>query len=270
MTLNTWNMIEMMVTDSSGGLTQARLNGVLFAANTGRNSANVLSYVWFGMIDSGTGDLYFDDIAVNDTTGSNQTSWPGAGSWYHAQPNGAGAANTFATAVGGTAGAANNYTRVSQVTPDDVTTYNGTTATGQEDLFTITTPTALTAGQVYSVVTVGTRHTEDAASASDSIKAEFVEKTGGAKQTGTAVVINSTSWITDVGNTHNGHVPQLTTYNIPDLSTTQIGYVATITDASSIRVSAVWLGYEIAISPLTNKIPTKTLRPRPTAPGLAR
>jgi hypothetical protein len=98
-----------------------------------------------------TGDWYFDDIAVNDNTGSYQNSYPGPGSVIALRPNAAGDVNTFATQTGGTAGAGNNFGRVNEVTPDDATTFNGSSTLNEEDLFNCG-DSGLPANAIVSVV----------------------------------------------------------------------------------------------------------------------
>mgnify|MGYP001606696916 FL=1 len=65
--------------------------------------------------DQGSGDLYFDDMAINDNTGSTQNSWPGPGKIVHLQPDSAGDTDNSTTTPTG-------WQQVDEITPDDITT----------------------------------------------------------------------------------------------------------------------------------------------------
>lgn len=143
---DTWYRIEMKY-DFTGGsghyIISAQIDGSVFAsvstgtqAITSSDKALILGGN-LGSETTTTGDWFFDDVAINDSTGSSQTSYPGGGSVIVLRPNAAGDVNTFGTQTGGTAGAANNYGRVNEVTPDDATTFNGSSTLNQEDLFTV-------------------------------------------------------------------------------------------------------------------------------------
>ena len=95
---DTWYRIEVRY--DPGDDVQVRLDGVEVISETvshGTDAAVVFMGVCAGggVYDCGgggsgvtTADFYFDDIAVNDSNGSNQTSWPGEGKVVHMQPDG--------------------------------------------------------------------------------------------------------------------------------------------------------------------------------------
>jgi hypothetical protein len=117
LSLNTWYRIELEFNRDAAapntGLDDAiiRLDGVTEVDGTDSFSLSALpTRALFGLNMNGdadtTGDIYFDDIAVNDSTdddpvGSAQTSWPGAGNVDLLVPNAAGEFNQTVTAVGG-------------------------------------------------------------------------------------------------------------------------------------------------------------------------
>lgn len=194
------------------------------------------------------GDWFFDDVAVNDSTGSFQTSYPGAGSIIHLKPSAAGDINTFAIQIGGTAGSGNNFTRVNEVPPDDATTYNGSAVLSQEDLFNCdNTPVGLTIADTINVVSVGIRMADlVSADATSAFKVEIEKTTAGTKSQSGNLVPNSTTWLTNAAAAPRNY--PLITYQDPDsavwtkttLDSMQIGYLLTVTNVQTIAASNVW------------------------------
>lgn len=129
LSLNTWYRIEFKI-DASGGAgadeLTARIDGVNFASSTTLTLGTGIALLLLGgnlhseLADAG--DWFWDDVAINDSTGSAQTSWPGEGRIVHLKPNGAGDNNAWKH-DDGTAGDTNNYTECDEVTPDDATSY---------------------------------------------------------------------------------------------------------------------------------------------------
>lgn len=79
--LNTWYLIEVKVVLTTTTITtiEVRLNGVVLSTNT-VSHASADSHVFFGDQDgAGGATMYFDDYAINDSTGASQTSYPGDG-----------------------------------------------------------------------------------------------------------------------------------------------------------------------------------------------
>ncbi|MYQ59963.1 hypothetical protein GTY68_22470 [Streptomyces sp. SID4926] len=259
--LGQWHRIELDYTDTAGTVTAGTapfcgyLNGTLFA-DTLCSNINGFSRVRMGAIQAASGmDICIDDVAVNDDTGTSQTGLPGAGTVVHLRPAGAGDANGWATAVGGTAGAANNWARVSEITPDDATSYNQTAASGTAtDDFTLSSASAAGIGGTDAVrlVAVGARVGSTATTAA-SIVTRVKGQSGGtvAESPSTSVAVNG--WATN-----RATVPrlyQLTTYANPQtgtawtraaLGTAQIGYRANVSQTTVRRVSALWALVEYA------------------------
>jgi hypothetical protein len=161
--LNTWHYIELYADGSSANtqVLQARLDGTQFDSQTGTATlaANKITNCWFGIAvgfpdPNQTAQLYIDDVAINNTSGTSQNSWPGAGFMERYTPNATGDSNSFATQTGGTAGSGNNFTRVNELTPDTLTTFNGSTTLNQQDLFKVTGK-VLPNNAVINCVTVG-------------------------------------------------------------------------------------------------------------------
>lgn len=248
-----WYRVETLSDTSQANgskIARASIDGVEFAAGTTQTIANGISNFYVGgNLNSEaqtTGDWFFDDIAINDTTGTAQTSYPGAGKIIHLKPNAAGDSNTFAIQVGGTAGSANNFTRVNETTPDDATTYNGSAVLSQEDLFNVVNSGILPT-DVVKLVSVGIRCADlVSADATSAFKAELMKTSAGTKSQSGTIIPNSTSWKTNAAAAP--FVYPLINYLDPDganwtsttLDSMQIGYILTATNVQTIAVSNVW------------------------------
>ncbi|GGZ51791.1 hypothetical protein [Streptomyces rubiginosohelvolus] len=258
--LGRWYRVELDYNDVAGTLTsgvaafKGYLDGVQFA-DTMCSNIGGFSRIRIGAQLAATTDLYIDDVAINDTSGSVQNGLPGAGNVVHLRPTAAGDANDWATAVGGTAGAANNWGRVAEVPPDDATSYNQTSATGTTavDDFNVTDSGAAGIGSYDSVtlVQVGGRIASNAATAA-SIVYRLKGQSGGIVQESTSVTVANTSW-----SVHAGASPRpyrLTAYTNPQdgatwtpaaLNGIQIGYRGDVSQTTVRRVSTLWALVEV-------------------------
>lgn len=134
-----WVLIEVYFKIGTSGKLQVKIDGVLdidFSGNTDKNSNgyidNLVHSTW------GTGNVYLDDLALNDTSGTIQNSWCGDGRIIRLKPNSFGGssdwiANTDPTHVD----SQNNYTAVDEAIPDDDTTYVESSNVGDKDLYGI-------------------------------------------------------------------------------------------------------------------------------------
>ncbi|MFJ8345036.1 beta strand repeat-containing protein [Streptomyces sp. NPDC094153] len=257
LTLGRWYRVELDYTDvDNGGALAAGiapfkgyLDGVQFA-DTMCSNITGFSRIRMGVQLAATTDIYIDDVAVNDTTGTVQNGLPGPGSVVHLRPNAAGDNNLWATAVGGTAGAANNWTRVSERTPDDATSYNQTSASGTTtiDDFKMESPTTAGIGatDTITLVQVGGRVASSATTAA-SIVYRLKGQAGGTVVESPSVSVANTAW-----SVHSGVSPrpyQLTAYTNPQtgtawtpttLGTAQVGYRGNVSQTSVRRVSTLW------------------------------
>lgn len=203
----------------------------------------------FGLFDSCTADVYFDDIAVNDNSGSVQNGLAGAGSIVHLKPSAAGDNNGFATAVGGTAGAANNYTRVLETTPDDLTTYNNTTLTGTTtiDDFNVTDSSAagIGSGDSVTLVQVGQRAGSGAVTTA-SIVTRIKAAASGTVAESASIPVNvngfrTYSTVTPYTYKLTAYVkPSSTAWTPTDLDSMQIGYRGNVAQTTSRRITTLW------------------------------
>lgn len=259
LTLNTWYRLELKYFNNTGSgklELDGRLDGTSFASTTTSTNVAAIGLVTWGMLSGVTADIYIDDIAINDSTGSFQTSFPGDGNIIHLRPNAAGDANSFATQVGGTAGSANNYTRVNEVTPDDATTYNGSTTVNQEDLFNVDA-SGLTTSATVSVVMIGGRFADiTAADATAAFKFEVEKTSGGTISQSAAIIPNSNLWSSNA--LVNPFLYPLITYQDPDsaawtsttLDSMQIGYKLTTANTRVVAITAVWASVDYSATAL--------------------
>ena len=265
LTTNTWYMVDLKAdanpTNGSRVL-EARLNGVVFSTSSAQTFNKMLGYSVGGNLDSEAqtaGEWWFDDIALNDNTGSFQTTYPGRGNIIHLKPNAAGDANGFGTQTGGTAGSANNYTRVSEVTPDGATSFNGSATLNAEDFFNVD-DSGIGATDTVNVVMVGARLRNSVADATAALRLEIKKTSGGTIAQSSDIIFNSSTFATNVtGVPHNYTV---ITYQDPDsgnwtkttLDSMQIGYKLTTAGTNRFDVSALW-----AIVDYTPYVATTTL-----------
>jgi hypothetical protein len=253
--LDTWYRLEIAYTYSNGAI-EAKLDGSTWA--TGSSTASMDMNVFrMGLIDSTTADIYWDDVAVNDATGSFQNTWPGSGKVIVLRPNNSGDVNTFATQTGGTAGAANNYTRINQTTPDDATTFNGSSTLNQEDLVNLD-PSGLSSSDTINVAEVWARFRNSTADTTGAIKFEIEKVGSGTIQQSAAIVPNSTTWRTNSINGAVFRVAPLVTYQNPDsvawtnstLDTAQIGYkLTTGPGTAGRRIDVSYMGLMVDYTP---------------------
>jgi hypothetical protein len=255
LTLGRWYRIELDYNDVTGTLTsgvaafKGYLDGVMFA-DTLCSNINGFSRIRMGVQLAATTDIYIDDVAVNDTTGSVQNGLPGPGSVVHLRPNAAGDANGWATAVGGAAGAANNYIRVNETPPNDATSYNQTTATGTTTIDDFNVEDRATAGigssDTITLVQVGGRVASDNTTAA-SIVYRLKGQASGTVQESASVTVANTSWSVHAGQSPRPY--QLTAYVNPQgsaawtpsaLDGIQIGYRGDVSQTTVRRVSTLW------------------------------
>lgn len=253
LTTGMWYKLDMQFDATGAGSTdviRARVNDVEFAGAANRNISTGIDTLLVGanlQLETQTiGTWYFDDLKINDNTGSSETSYPGTGKVIHLLPDSAGDSNGFLVVVGGTAGSSNNFTRVNEVTPDDATSYNGSALLSAEDLFNCGA-SGIGAGDAVNVVAVGVRMADlVGADATAAFKLEIEKTTGGTKIQSGVLIPNSTTW-----RTNQAALPRnypLVTYQDPDggawikttLDSMQIGYILTATNVQTIAVSTVW------------------------------
>jgi hypothetical protein len=251
----TWYRVEVDHNDgaSGTGTVTIYLDGVSEA--TGACSViNGFSRVRMGVYNfNATADLFFDDWAVNDTSGSAQTGLPGAGSIVHLYPDSAGDGNTWQTSAGG-AGSATNVQAVDEVTPDDGTTYLKRIATTiKVDDYNLESSASkgIGSGDTVTLVAVGVRGGAISATASTDrdILLRIKSQASGTvvKSASSTNRMNINGWTTHAAAVVRNH--KLVSYTDPQaggawtpakLDTAQIGMENQTSVITEVRVSAIW------------------------------
>jgi hypothetical protein len=114
---------------SNGGRLIAYVDATQDVDYTGNTQATTPANVAHLRLGSGIYPVYFDDVAVNDTTGSINNSWPGRGGIYAVRPSGAGAYTEWSVS-----GASANWDAVDEV-PPSTTDYVYTAEAGKIDTY---------------------------------------------------------------------------------------------------------------------------------------
>lgn len=211
LSLNTWYRIEFKATAGSGtGVIEGKIDGTNFASSTTTTIGNS-DRLTVGMIGSVTSHTFFDDIAINDSSGTSQTSYPGAGSIVHLHPNGTGDSETAGIAKTGDTPA---WKCIDEVTPDDATTFISVAATS--DTLDVAIDNSSTAGigasDTITLVAVGTRGAATTA-ANCSVNLRLRSASGGATQTSGNIVRSTTGYTTHIEAAP--HIYKLTSYTDP-------------------------------------------------------
>jgi hypothetical protein len=246
-----WYRFELHFNNTGAGgthIAEAMLDGVSFVSVS---SLTLTSIAWFnvGRISTGSsstsavGDYFVDDMALNDTTGSFQTSWPGSGKIIHLRPNAAGDSTAW-TRAGTDTGA--NYSQVNEVTPDDVTTYITSTTLNQEDFYNVD-DSGIGVSDTVNLIGVGVRFSGSSSVSEPTFRVEAKKTTGGTISQGSAIVPQFTTWVTN----HPAgtlRLYPLVLYQDPDssnwtqstLDTMQIGVKLTVDNTNSNQISTLW------------------------------
>jgi hypothetical protein len=244
LTANTWYVVtwKQDTTTLASTACEAFLNGVSFASGTA-NLTTTQKNLRIGNTSSATMDVYYDDIAVNDASGSFETSYPDwQGKIICLKPDSAGDANAW-TRGGSDSGA--NWSQVDEVTPNDITDYNQSTTLNQEDFFNCDA-SGISSTDIVNVVTVNTRYRSDVSTNVPTFVSEIKKASGGTVTAGTATTPSSTTWRSNT--TSAPYTPHITQYQDPDgaswtqakLDTMQLGYKITVDNTNIVQISKIW------------------------------
>lgn len=239
LSLNTWYRIELASgTTHTGDDVIARIDGVDFASSTTHSAGANWRYFEVGVMGALAMDLYVDDIALNDTTGTAQTFWPGAGSIVHMHPDSAGDA----------AASAGTFADIDEITPDDATTIiviDETTDIGDYNLET-SANAGIGASDTITLVQVGIRFAGLSAATHTHVT-RIKSQASGTVVSGTTTTGALSTYSTN-DDTASARFYKLTSYVDPQaggvwtpslLDSAQIG--VTSTDANpDVNVSTLW------------------------------
>lgn len=241
--LNTgqWYRIEHRYFSSST-TQELKIDGSLIASSSSAQSLAPARYYLGGNLFAETAtaiNISFDDIAINNTTGSFQNSYPGDGSIIHQRPAGAGDSTQWTPDTG------SNYARVNEVTPDDATSLVSESILNKSDFYAVGS-SSLGAGDTVNVVSVGGRFNNDTADATTSFQFQIEKTSGGTVSKSSAIVPNSTVWKSNA--LANPWLYPITLYQDPDsgswtkttIESMQIGVLGGVVGVNKIQVSTVW------------------------------
>jgi hypothetical protein len=256
---NTWYMLELGY-GSANSYVEAKIDGVSIGSTSSATGLGGVTKFGLGVAltagETASANIFFDDVAINDATGGSQNTFAGSGKVIRLKPNATGDANTFSTQTGGTAGGANNFTRVNEVTPNDATSFNGSTTLNEHDLFNVDA-SAIGATDTVNVVQVNGRFRDSTADATQTIKFEIEKAAAGTILQSSAIIPNTTTWVTNSVNAP--HNPVLTTYTNPDgaawtqttLDSMQIGYKLTVDGSGTRRIDVTSVYATVDYTPVT-------------------
>ena len=259
----TWYRVELYSNSTNGGGCIAKLDGQVIGAQMGITDfyppmgTSITTTYWgidageWGAPYTANADLYFDDMAINDNTGTRETSWAGPGKIVYLRPNAAGDSNQW-THDDNTAAGATNYTELTETTPDDATSYLKRVNTGTlTDDYNVTdsSTAGIASTDVIKLVQVGARIGATSATATDrgAILRIKSQASGTVDTTGT-IDWSINGWANNSDDTSNLY--DLTSYSDPQdaatrwtstkLDSMQIGFQNATSSTNEIRVSALW------------------------------
>ncbi|HKQ06123.1 MAG TPA: hypothetical protein VJ464_13390 [Blastocatellia bacterium] len=247
LTHDQWYYVELKNDAStSPGTLEARLNGSVFASGSNSNQGS-----WArALIGNVTGtqttnDIYFDDWKINDSSGSNQTGYPGTGKVIIIRPDSAGDSNAWLQTAGG-AGSSTNWGLVDETPPNDATDFVNSGTLNNEDLYNMSA-SGIQSYDTVNVVQIGARFRNDTADATTAFKTEVIKTSGGTVSQGSAIIPNLTTWKSYQTAATDVYVHTL--YNDPDgsawtnttLDSMQAGVKLTASNVNKVQVTALWV-----------------------------
>jgi hypothetical protein len=190
--LNTWHLVEVHVKiDGTVGVVECRIDGSAsgqgIAATSSLNTKNdgATANVQYLYLPDDQGR--YDDLAVNDVTGSVNNTWIGEGKIVGLVPTAAGDVTTLNNQVG----SATHWQNVDEVPPNDATDYNyddAATGTNHYDLYNLTDPSNV--GSVNAIQTWIRAQKSDAGTGN----IRFVHKTQSTEYRDAADIALTLSW----------------------------------------------------------------------------
>jgi hypothetical protein len=250
LSLDTWYRLELSFfnnTTSARLETEAKLDDTTFASTTTSTNTGGIDKIFTG---NGTAvatiDITLDDWAVNDDTGSAQTSWPGEGKIAaYIRPNGAGDDSDWT----------NDYQNVDEITPDDATTLcNAGTTIGNKDEHACQSSSDVGIGSsdTITLVQVGGRFNRaGGAGTNGDFRYRLKSASGGTTVTSSSTpTASSATWRTNQNSdTLKAYI--LTSYTDP---TTTVAWTPTGTNS----IDNMQIGYELMSAPSSGREPQMT------------
>ena len=262
----TWYRVELKFdrTLSAGShVVEALIDGVSFASASNRNIAAGIQGINIGgnlgLEAQTTGDWYFDDVAINDSTGSFENSYPGSGKIIRLFPTAAGDSNQWLKTAGG-AGDSSNYQLVDEVIPNDATDFVQSSNLNDVDMYNVTN-SGIGSSDTVKLVSLGARFRNDVADATTSFRVRIEKTSGGTISESASIVPNSTSWLTNsIAVPKNLH---LLSYQDPDgaswlqstIDSMQIGLKLILLGVNKVQVSTLIAMIEYTPAPPSGFVP---------------
>ncbi len=262
LSVNTWYRVEVYVDTTTLSSTDAelRLDGTSISSSTAENLASGIDRLTWGSTATGTTDLYFDDIAINDSTGRAVDNWPGEGRIVHMHPN----ADGSNTAWIGDPSDTNDYDDVDEVTPNDDTDFIRSQTNNQLDDNNLEAATSagIGANDAIKLVSVGVRirpcgNASGGGPACPPAEIDInwearITGGGNTEQSGSIAISDASGWITN--DDDSAKLNKITLYDLPGASTApwtvaeldsaQIGVANRDSSGTGFRVSTTWLQVE--------------------------
>ncbi len=239
--------LEMEFNRNGGvnSVVRARIDGTEFAGSATRAiSAGIALFrvAGNGNAEAQTvGEWFWDNLAVNDSTGSFQNSYPGAGQILHLRPNATGDNDAWT----------GTWADIDEITPNDATDdINSNTLDQLEDVNVDNAPADIGASDTINLVSVGVRFRISSATGADpTFVVRIKASSGGTVEESSTISPVATTWLTNAVAVPKNY--PLVLYDLPgasttawtkaDLDTAQIGVHETLTDAHTVDVTAMWL-----------------------------
>jgi hypothetical protein len=192
LTANVWYRIEAGLIAATDVVT-AYIDGVSFASGTVSAGDDQPGFMRLGLHTiNATGEVHFDDVAVNNQTGSAQTSLPGEGNQRVFMPN---ATGDIRTSSSGGADSGNGWDQVNDKPVNDATDYEIFDVNAEElDVNIEAASGIIPGGSSITLVAVGARHRIDAGTNPFSYQLHIKSQASGTKQNGTATTHNDATW----------------------------------------------------------------------------
>lgn len=131
--INTWYLLETHIKiDDAAGVIETKIDGIADCSFTGDTKPGADTTFDRICLRAVSQTIYFDDIALNDTTGGADNSWCGDGHIECLKPNANGDQSDL---VGQDGNSTDNYANADEVPSDGDTTYNESDVTDEYDLY---------------------------------------------------------------------------------------------------------------------------------------
>lgn len=210
----TWYRIEVKIVDhaTTSAEMELKIDGTVVSNQTGLSGVAGGGGFRLGAV-TGTSspDLYFDDVAVNDSSGSYQNSYPGSGKIIHLRPNAAGDSSSWT----GYVGTGSNWERVDEVTPDDATSGVRSRTTNEVEEYNVDA-SGIGSGDTVNVVAVGHRVNRSTGTTNSTYNVRVKKTASGTVSESSTLTAITTTWRTNDPSSNSASPFALVTYLDPD------------------------------------------------------